>query len=247
MLDRVTITGADDFTDPLELLDLALSYPWLEFGILASKSREGSPRYPSRDWQKKLLKISHRMNLSIHVCGKYAREMFAGELRWELLPPIRDGARRVQINGETPGDRHLSAAGLALELEGRGLSVIFQYPRAVEYMAACREHGLNSAPLFDESGGEGRQVRAWSDMSECEYVGYAGGIGPEDAAETVGTIMAFRQGPFWIDMEGRVRSDKRDELDMWKVRRVLEICDGIIHKPGFDGLMEAAERKVTKA
>ena len=243
MLNRVTITGADDFTDPLELLDLALSYPWLEFGILVSKSREGSPRYPSRDWQKKLLKISHRMNLSMHVCGKYAREMFAGELRWESLPPIRDGVHRVQINGETPGDRHLSAAGLALELEGRGLSVIFQYPRASAYMESCREQGLKCAPLLDESGGEGRQVRAWSDLPDCEYVGYAGGIGPEDVAETVGTIMAFRQGPFWIDSEGRMREDERDVLSTKKTRRHLEICDGIIHRHGFDGLVGAAERR----
>ncbi len=247
MLSRVTITGADDLTDPLEILDLALSYPWLEFGVLVSKSREGSPRYPSREWQAKILKIGNRMNLSMHICGKWAREMFAGEMRWDALPPIRDAVQRIQINGSTPTEPRFGAAGLVSELADKQVQLIFQYPRASEYMTACREHGLRCTPLFDESGGEGRQVRVWSDMPTEGYVGYAGGIGPEDVAETVGTIMAFRSGGFGIDMEGRVRSDKRDELDMWKARRVLEICDGIIHRPGFEGLMEAAERKVAKA
>jgi hypothetical protein len=236
MLDRVTITGADDNTDILEMLDLALSYPWLEFGILVSRSREGSPRYPSRQWQEQLLKSAHRMNLSMHVCGHWARSIFPGTVDWAELPPIRTVAQRIQINGPVPVD--LDALGAC----NPGTQFIVQYPRAASYLHACQAVGINCAPLFDESGGEGRQVRAWSDIPDCDYVGYAGGIGPDDVKETVGSIMTFRQGPFWIDSEGRMRDDQ-DRLDMRKVNRHLEVCEGIINAPAFSGLMEAAVRR----
>ena len=238
MLDRVTITGADDATDILEMLDLALSYPFLEWGILVSRSREGSPRYPSREWQERLLKYAHRMNLSMHVCGKWAREIFTGTINWSEMPPIKTEVERIQVNG-SPADITYPA----FPPVASGVQLIIQYPRAMKYLNSCRERNLNCVALFDESGGEGRQVRAWSDIPGCEYVGYAGGIGPEDVTETVGTIMAFRQGPFWIDSEGRMREDGRDVLSMEKTRRHLEVCDGIIHRPGFDGLVEAAERR----
>lgn len=238
MLNRVTITGADDSTDILEMLELSIIYPWLEWGILVSRSREGSPRYPSRQWQERLLKSAHRMNISMHACGKWAREIFAGTVDWSELPPIRTVTQRIQINGAVPVD-NLHALGAC----NPGTQFIVQYPRAVSYLRACQASGINCAPLFDESGGEGRQVRAWSDVPDCDYVGYAGGIGSDDVKETVGSIMTFRQGPFWIDSEGRMR-DEQDRLDMRKTQRHLEICEGIIDAPQFERLMEAAERKV---
>ena len=100
---------------------------------------------------------------------------------------------------------------------------------------------MNCSPLFDESGGSGCQVRAWSGLPDW-YVGYAGGIGPDDVTESVTEIMTYRSKPFWIDMEGRVR-DERDQLDMKKVERVLELCDNIMTGPAFSGLMASAERK----
>ena len=241
MLDRVTITGADDATDPLEMLDLALSYPFLEFGILVSRSREGSPRYPSREWQERLLKHAHRMNLSMHVCGKWAREIFRGDVDWLELPPIRTVARRIQVNGWPVKD---AVSVDRLSACNPGTQFIVQHPRAADWMYAAQRVGFNCVPLFDESGGEGKQARAWSDLPGYDYIGFAGGIGADDVKETVGSIMAFRQGPFWVDMEGRVRKDDRDDLDMRKVRRVLEVCDGIMHRPGFDRLMGAAVEKV---
>lgn len=237
MLDRVTITGADDNADQLEMLELSLVYPWLEWGVLVSRSREGSPRYPSRQWQERLLKSAHRMNLSMHVCGKWAREIFTGSVTWDELPPIKTGVERIQVNGD-PGDITYPA----FPPIANGIQLIVQYPRAASYLRACQARGLNCAPLFDESGGEGRQVRAWSDIPDCDYVGHAGGIGPDDVKETVGSIMAFRRGTFWIDSEGRMR-DEQDRLDMRKVQRYLEVCEGIIHRPGFDDLMGAAEQR----
>lgn len=235
MLDRVTITGADDNADPLWMLDQSLAYPWLEWGILVSQSREGSPRYPSRKWQEKLLKSAHRMNLSMHVCGTWARQFFAGELDWLEIPDIGSFTQRVQINGIWQ-DRCINGTARSDQ------QLIVQYPRADNFLKGCMACRVNCVPLFDESGGEGRQIRNWSDIPECDYVGYAGGIGPDDVRETVGTIMAFRKGPFWIDSEGKMR-DEEDRLDRRKVERHLNICEELINQPVFDDVMVTAERK----
>ncbi len=244
MLDRVTITGADDNTDPLWMLDLALAYPFLEWGVLVSQSREGSPRYPSRKWQEKLLKSAHRMNLSMHVCGVWARKALGGGgLDW-IKSPIRYAAQRIQINGTPPIDTARAAydSVFSLSVPQPHVRFIVQYPRAAEYIIATWRHGLKYVPLFDESGGEGRQVRNWSDIPNCDYIGYAGGIGPNDVKETVGSIMAFRKGPFWIDSEGKMR-DSEDRLDARKAERHLDICEGIIYRPAFNEVMIAAEIK----
>ena len=240
MLDRVTITGADDSTDPLEMLDLALAYPWLEFGILVSASREGSPRYSSRSWQQTLLKSAHRMNLSMHVCGKWAREIFVGAVAWGDLPPIKTEVERIQINGNPSDITYPAFPPIA-----NGIQLIVQYPRALKYLTACQEQHLNCVPLFDESGGEGRIWREWTDLP-LDYVGYAGGIGPDNVADAVKQVSEMRSGPFWIDMEGRVR-DEKDRLDMHKVGRVLDICEGIFNRPAFDEMLASAERKLIVA
>lgn len=195
VLDRVTITGADDNVDPLVMLDLSLAHPYLEWGILASRSREGSPRYPSRQWQEELLRVNRegRMNLAMHVCGKWARGIFAGTVEWRELPPIRTVVQRIQINGTPPGDvTSVYATGAC----NPGTQFIVQHPRAAEYLLACKASNINCAPLFDDSGGGGLQVRAWSGMPDYEYVGYAGGVG-----EPVRKII-YR--PRW-DVEGDVR------------------------------------------
>jgi hypothetical protein len=246
-LDRVTITGADDSTDPLEILDLALAYPWLEFGILASASREGSPRYPSRAWQQILLKSAHRMNLSMHVCGKWARELFSGDLEWVELPPIKTMVQRIQINGDPPyGAGNVEQINERRSLlygdrYGPGVQFIMQYPRAGNYLARCQCYSVNCVPLFDESGGAGSTRREWTDLP-LDYVGYAGGIGPDNVTDLVRQIGEMRSRRFWIDMESGVR-DREDRFDMRKVERVIDICEGIMNRPAFDEIVARAEQK----
>ena len=52
MLDRLTITGPDDKTDIDTLLQLSQYYPFVEWAILYSPTRQGSERYPSEEWRK---------------------------------------------------------------------------------------------------------------------------------------------------------------------------------------------------
>lgn len=86
---RVTLTGADDQTDPEDLARLSDQYPFVEWGILLSEGRAGKARYPSRDWLRSLGAVqcinepklplnSAPMNLSAHLCGATMRAFTKG-------------------------------------------------------------------------------------------------------------------------------------------------------------------------
>lgn len=94
-VDKVTITGADDKTDLAELYALWLHYPFVEWGILFSDSREGSSRYPART---KILEIaSQGMPLSAHFCGWHSREVMEHQ-NFKLIDELPESFKRVQIN-----------------------------------------------------------------------------------------------------------------------------------------------------
>lgn len=229
MLDRVTITGADDNTSVKEMAALSAEFPFVEWGILVSKKREGTRRYPGSDWHGLLWNESsdqyesgNRMKFSMHVCGSWARQIFAGETNWSELPLTKYLATRIQING-TPGT---SSTGKSLAAWKTLKQYIVQYPRAHDFIAGGRVCGFDMVPLFDESGGEGIVRESWPPPVDGAYCGYAGGIGPDNVVDVVGKINSACKSPFWIDMEGRVRTD--DSLDMDKVRTVLELCAPLV-------------------
>jgi hypothetical protein len=56
IIDRVTITGADANTKHEDLFKLSEDFPFVELGILLSKSGEGKARYPTYAW---MLKLNH--------------------------------------------------------------------------------------------------------------------------------------------------------------------------------------------
>ena len=222
MLDRVTITGADDNTPVEGLLKLSARFPFVEWGVLVSKSREGLARYPTRGWCAEFaraVKDAGNARVSMHVCGAWARQMFAGQLSWTELPLVCRVANRVQING-VPESNNPPDWGLRPH--------IVQYPQSGGFFdIATRQYGLNVYPLFDASGGRGEHAPdTWTDLPE-PYVGYAGGISPDNVEDSVRRITAIRSLPFWIDMEGQVR-DEKDCLDLGKVERVLKICEGLM-------------------
>ena len=106
MLTRVTVTGADDAVDPRALMALGVEFPFVEWGVLMSESRQGTPRYPTRRWMiglentaKDAMRTATAMNLSAHFCGAVAREALAGRLH-DL--PVIERVRRIQVNGYAP-------------------------------------------------------------------------------------------------------------------------------------------------
>lgn len=55
IIDKVTMTGADDSVDVKEMLKISTECPQVEWGILASESKMGLPRYPTNHWIGRLV------------------------------------------------------------------------------------------------------------------------------------------------------------------------------------------------
>jgi hypothetical protein len=224
-LQRVTITGADDNTAISDLLALSKRYPFVEWGILLSASQLGNRRFPSALWQDRLIerawRIPHPLNLSAHVCGKWVREMCAGDvdvLKWHALFSV---CQRVQLNF------HGSTHRIDAALFRRGLASVQQRHQFIfqwdgendDLLWQARDAGINAVPLFDVSGGAGRLPADWP-KAIAPSCGYAGGLSPDNIDDQLRRIASVSGDvPIWIDTETHVRTN--EILDMEKVERFL--------------------------
>jgi len=235
-LKRVTITGADDKTDITALLDLTDEFPFVEWGILVSLRSEGGSRFPSRKWMDKFVsRITgtgklRPIAISSHVCGTWVRQLLCGNLHWSELPFVVNFGQRIQIN--THAELLQSNTGLwknLAQLVESDKEVIFQWDGVNDHLsyAAQAVDGLKVSALFDTSGGAGILPNAWPKADYKFNYGYAGGLGPENIIEQIQLINAAANNySYWIDMEGRVRTN--EELDLVKVRKVLELAKPFI-------------------
>lgn len=236
-LDRVTITGADDRTPISALVELTEAFPFVEWGILVSKSSEGGPRFPTREWIEKfvvemdVLDRARGRNawLSMHICGFWVRRMLQG-IDTEELYQFRSFPRfqRYQLNFhaevhrmdwpafEKLADRYFFNRQLIFQMDGTNEALFVR----------ATQHNLNVAPLFDRSGGDGVTPQNWpAPFMPNVYQGYAGGLGPINLPTELPRIAeAAGDARVWIDMERNVRSEDDRDLDLQKVRAVLEYC-----------------------
>jgi hypothetical protein len=238
ILDRVTITGADDSIRPDDLIPLARDFPFVEWGILFSGRRLGLPRYPSRAWLSELGKLMWHvpMKLSAHLCGRWVRDLVTGaKFTWRDEHKLEyDHFQRVQLNFH--GEFHRRGSGFETILsdespraEGHGMGArdgkqfILQCDGVNDHAAEEIVPWCNAVPLFDRSGGAGVLPKEWPKAWPGVYCGYAGGLGPDNLAEQLDRIELAAGGEHvWIDMERRVRSEDDSRFDLEKVRRVLE-------------------------
>lgn len=246
-LDRVTMTGADDETPIKDLVALSKEYPFVEWGILVSPRRVGTERFPGAIWQQALAdEIMARpgMKISVHLCGGYVRSVLAhGTLAVQEIP-IWGVAGRVQLNFHAEPHDFYPGAFIAL-LQHWQRQVIFQIDGVNgEAFNVAGIGNVDATPLFDTSGGAGVLPGVWPAATYHKraaarhedhehvahrrlYHGYAGGLGPETIADELPKIAQAANGArIWIDMEGRVRTAERFDLE--KVRAVLDYCAGEI-------------------
>lgn len=231
-LKRVTITGADDSAEPDELASLSEKNPWLEWGILLGRN-EGIPRFPSAEWCMELAERARTcgMNLAAHLCGRWVRSLVldADFTFPAQRPHLFDVCERIQLNFH--GQYHKAALGFVRRLkESRGKKYIFQVDGVNDSLISryTQDPNLSISPLFDLSGGAGMLPDQWPQQNG-PYVGYAGGLSPENLEQQLPRIAeAAGHTPFWIDVETRVRSDDDRVFDMNKVREFVGIAGEFI-------------------
>lgn len=221
MIKTVTITGADDTISPAALIPITKKYPFVEWGILFSISKQGTFRYPCDEWLGQLCEISASLpKVSAHLCGKYARDfVLDGELTWfECFAYMQEPFSRVQLN--IRGQYHMAHESFGRLLHGRTQEIILQHAQddtsVIQTANLCPE---KTSILFDRSGGLGILPGSWP-APIWKNQGYAGGLGPENVEEEVPKILSVSgDQDIWIDMESKVRTN--DRFDLEKVEEVL--------------------------
>jgi len=231
MLTKVSLTGADDLINPEDLLALSLEFPFVEWAILFSPKRTGSPRYPSAEWVAKLRDLWRKsfvnnkpqMRLAAHFCGQIARDTLAGKDNW-LQDKIEFD--RIQLNGyNAPADKAFIGMARLWPLE-----FILQVRKEDQLQIAATDAALinvqfntgKASLLYDPSGGRGIETFKWPVNPQGVTMGYAGGIKPANVLEVLKEIGPV-DAPFWIDMESGVRTAD-DKFDLAACRSILEQC-----------------------
>jgi hypothetical protein len=236
--DRVTITGADQSVRPSHLLELTRKFPFVEWGILVSRSQAGNYRYPDEHWIRNLQQVAAtnpELNLSLHVCGHWVRQLLLGEN--EVPAWMLEDFKRVQLNFHSQVDRRETPLFFAALAALGNRQVIFQIDSALgakhlESVYGENDEGsVDAVPLFDLSSGTGVLPVSWpaprymQDDVNFAYHGYAGGLGPDNLADEIPKIAQAAAGArFWIDMETHVRSANDRQFDLGKVERCLELA-----------------------
>lgn len=103
LLSAVTLTGADDTTDPQALVSLSRWAPRVEWGILYSPTRAGlGGRYPRVEHAVALLSVLREEGIAtaVHLCGQAVPDFLAG--RSQDAKVLTDLAGRIQLNMNTP-------------------------------------------------------------------------------------------------------------------------------------------------
>lgn len=230
-IQAVTITGADDNVDPQDLVAFSKLYPFVEWGILLSDKRSGSPRYPGIEWMVRFGKVQDIACTSVHVCGERARKLLRGKGSVDIALPFN--VNRAQLNGFSdewwPMPRIVPAH--------RSIEFILQVQNweALGRAKEIYKNHPNTSVLWDLSGGNGEPIdfvksplASFPHISTKQRIGYAGGINPDNVFKIVNYMHYITKGltfdvNTWIDMESGVRTN--NVFDLKKVEQVLEIVN----------------------
>lgn len=234
----VTITGADDNVDPEILDEIGREYPWVEWGILFSKSSEGQPRYPTPQWRERFYWATYNRGnyytLAAHLCGKSVDTFLASYNFFEN--EVTMGFDAIQFNKLTAENK--DQIFTFAEERGSRHDIILQYNKHTDVLLNGmfeEEVPRDLKILLDASGGKGIswQEEGWPDAPEPFIsrldVGYAGGIDESNVEQAVFQILQMnkdvKEGFAWIDLESGARTD--NEFDVDKVLRILEIVNQV--------------------
>jgi len=246
---QVTMTGADDNTDPHDLIRLSDKYPFVEWGISLSRTSAGLSRFPTWRWINHFIEIKPpQVSLSGHICGFWLRDMVKGGIDFVDTHDVAKGFDRFQLNFhgqfhghllKTVDDFLIALKHLDMGYIGLGREIIFQLDGVnqllFKYAISQSAHhmGIRATGLHDLSHGAGVLPEVWpSYAGNNHYCGYAGGLTPNNVAAQVEKIketIRNKDGsiyPIWIDAETGVRTDS--QFDIHKVEAFLQAVEPYI-------------------
>lgn len=231
-INKVTITGIDNKIEYKDLCALQDKYPFVEWGVLFSKNKEGEKRYPSMDYIKS--EFAGNLKLSAHFCGWWAREILEKQ-NFDLILSLPKQFKRVQLNYNFKNSKGWNLAKLASFCnENKDISIILQYNRSnqthLNYFISSviplvfpKGIPSNINFLYDSSGGNGKKIESIGKTIPNHYTGYSGGLSSDNIESVCEKIdSSTDKTEVWIDMESGVRTD--NDLDLIKVEEVLEKC-----------------------
>jgi hypothetical protein len=229
VINRVTLTGADDSIKPSELIEITDRHPYTEWGILLSKHNEGRNRFPTKNWMAQLIEVKKQkpnIQISAHLCGRWVRDVCEGNWAFFDEVPLLRVASRIQLNFHAHVHKitdHPAFIGGLTDARLGGKQIIFQLDNVNNgLLDEAIEYGINAAPLFDTSGGVGRLPDKWPTITPGRYTGYAGGLSPENLSVVMRDIeKVCGEGPIWIDVETLVRSRGDSLFDLEKCENFL--------------------------
>jgi phosphoribosylanthranilate isomerase len=221
-----TLTGLDERVSLEQVVALARRFPFVEWGVLYWDAADGSGRYPGREWIERLVEdeATRHLRLALHVCGRRAVHTLLSEPEtWVARYSRLFG--RVQVNFR---HEHYDIEVIRAFVRTRAPQVIItQHNKANRALAGLLAGEPNHVCLFDSSGGKGVLAAAWPPALSDVACGYAGGLGPSNVAEQIASIAQSAVGPYWIDMEGKLRTPSND-LDLVACEQVLEAVSPFI-------------------
>ena len=227
LIDRVTVTGADDSVEVDALVEIQKKYPFVEWGILLSESQEGGYRFPSLAWINRLIRLTKadKLTLSGHLCGRWVRDICAGKKTLYIdRPQFKFLFDRYQLNFHSYVHRINDRISFIEAVDALGVEqVILQFDDVNnDMLASVRDAKIDAVPLFDTSGGAGILPSKWPKALPI-YSGYAGRLSPWNLSEQMALISEVcGDGPIWIDAETHLRSDGDRQFDLDKVSAFLE-------------------------
>jgi hypothetical protein len=208
--------GADDQNDPAEIAWLGKLYPVMEVAVQLSKSRAGTPVYPTLNWLARFAEeaAAVRCRAALHVNGSWGREacqgMLAPEVRalLEMTDDMENPVfRRVQINFDAERDGISPEGVVALAREMPRQRLILQHNAAnaaLLYDLAAR--GLHYDILFDASRGTGAIPAVWPKQVTGKFCAFAGGLSPETLPVFLHTVGEQQPVDFGVDAESGLRT-----------------------------------------
>lgn len=241
MFKSVTIAGIDHTISQEELIEISEKYPFVEWGILLSGSRRGEKRYPDFNWIRSFLdktKDNSKVNISIHACGSYVRELKQCKFSFRNLI-YNTRVNRIQINclsEQLSKDELFNITHCIPHLEYEIILPTKTFS-IVKYVIQEQVDSRISV-LYDCSGGKGIELDNYCISSYGKYkLGMAGGINPNNIKQVLADITrydTYQDEPDWIDLESGVR-DENNNFVISKVVDILEEANKYLVEKEYKG------------